>query len=65
MAAIGDIHIIFDFEPIVKITCLAITCKNNLYPETLHCNLKHISIGQEARCEDFEAREDSEAQRAT
>jgi hypothetical protein len=55
------IEITFELEPIVKVLCLAIDCRNNLYKmDAPHCNLKHIRISADHVCSDYERR-DSEA----
>lgn len=62
MASASNMYITFEIEPIVKLTCMALTCKHNLYHlNEPHCNLKHITISKEAygcKCEMFEKRED-------
>lgn len=58
----SDIVITFEIEPIVKLTCMATTCKHNLFRlGAAHCDLKHVTISKEAygsKCEMFEKRED-------
>jgi len=62
MASMSNIEITFEIEPIVKVTCMAISCKHNLWRVSgAHCNLKNIVISKEAygrKCEQFEKRED-------
>ena len=62
MASPTNMYITFDIEPIVKLTCMATTCKHNLFHlGEARCNLKHLAISKEAygcKCEMFERRED-------
>lgn len=58
--AANRIDLIFEFEPIVKVSCKAVDCKNNLIKTPLGlaaCNLKNISLGKTGLCENFEHRD--------
>ena len=46
----GDMKVIFDIEPIVKLTCLNAPCVNN---QGGTCNLKHLSIDDRGVCRDL------------
>ena len=50
MAAMKDLKIQFEIEPIVKLTCLAFTCGNNDHGT---CNLKKIAINDAASCKNY------------
>lgn len=59
MAAVSNVQIQFEIEPVVKVFCVAKTCKNNLFPVFGGCcNLKHIKIGRTGKCESFIPREE-------
>ena len=54
--------IILEFEPIVKLVCYERNCKHNLMncandssKQQASCNLKQITIGDNAVCLNFEA----------
>ncbi len=58
-----QVDIILEFEPIVKLVCYEYNCKHNLMNcandtgrEQSACNLKQITIGDNATCLNFEAR---------
>lgn len=60
MAALGNVEITFEFEPIVKLICTATNCRFNLMNSELPakryavCNLKHITLNHIAACTQFE-----------
>lgn len=64
MAALPrTMDIILEFEPIVKLVCYERNCKHNLMNcandssnQQLACNLKQITIGDNATCLNFEIR---------
>ncbi len=54
--------IILEFEPIVKLVCKAIDCQFNLMNAANEpdrrmaaCNLKQISIGKDAKCQNYKS----------
>lgn len=52
----NDIAIKIEIEPIVKVRCEADDCVNNLSwkaDRNLYCNLKHITITREGKCENY------------
>lgn len=52
-----NINITFEIEPIVKLFCMATSCKNNAWlMDSATCNLKHLVIKSDGRCESFEER---------
>ena len=46
----NDFVIKFEIEPIVKLRCFAKACKFN---HRFYCNLKHITIGDNAVCKEY------------
>ena len=52
----SDFSITFDIEPIVKLSCQTVNCRNNLMSDHIGmlCNLKHIDIGETGRCLQFD-----------
>jgi hypothetical protein len=62
MAAMGNIEIIFDIEPVCKVVCVAVTCRHNLMQlnHSVHCNLKHIDLDDTGRCNSFKAQDGDE-----
>lgn len=54
-------EITLDIEPIVKLACNATNCKFNLFYSgsmMSYCNLKQVTIGEDACCKDFQPIED-------
>lgn len=61
MAALSNIKMFLEFEPIVKLACDALDCKNNLVnasydpnSQMLCCNLKQILISKNGVCQSYE-----------
>lgn len=61
MAPLNNLKIFLEFEPIVKLSCDAISCKNNLVnaspvpdSQMACCNLKQILIGKNGVCQSYE-----------
>jgi hypothetical protein len=58
MEALGNLHITFDIKPVVKLTCLNLSCKNNMMDIRAgrgkpYCNLKHVRLDPDGKCTDF------------
>ena len=56
-----DFKITFEFEPIVKLTCVNTTCRFNLvdtYSGYLACGLKEVEIGKDGICSSQESKKD-------
>lgn len=52
----NDSYIKLEIEPIVKLWCLCTNCKHNLYLlGEMACNLKHVEISEDARCNQYES----------
>lgn len=47
-----------ELEPVVKVLCLAFTCRHNLIDrhDSMCCNLKHLEITSDGRCGLYELR---------
>ena len=62
MANIGKITI--ELDPIVKMDCKNRNCKNNLangfFKVGLYCNLKHIQLDENGKCEMYEPKDDDD-----
>lgn len=58
-----NISITVELEPIVKLLCVAITCKHNLMNAQLAqerqaaCELKHLVISHDGKCTRYEPEE--------
>jgi len=56
MAILPNVTVKIETEPIVKLVCRNFNCKFLLVhgqaydDDYLHCNLKHIEIGEDGRC---------------
>jgi hypothetical protein len=56
-----DMLISFEIEPICKVVCAAVECKNNLARFYIggYCNLKYISMSENGQCLQFDQKEQS------
>jgi len=59
--ALNNVKLFLEFEPVVKLACDALDCKNNLVnasydlaSQMAHCNLKQILIGKNGTCQSYE-----------
>lgn len=53
-----NFNIELELEPVMKVLCKNINCKNNLmWKELACCNLKHITISEKGTCEQDESKE--------
>jgi hypothetical protein len=54
----SDISISFEIEPIVKLSCTAFDCKNNLAHNNFgvgaFCILKYVGINPDHTCSDYD-----------
>ena len=51
MMATNKIDIFLKFEPVVKLVCHNINCRNNLCEtEGAYCNFKHLEIDKLGQC---------------
>jgi hypothetical protein len=60
MAAIQDVTIRIEIEPVVKLTCLNFDCRHNLAEDPLclpYCNLKCLQLDETGKCSAFERAE--------
>jgi len=59
MASANNLTITVALEPIVKLTCLNVNCKFHLLVyDWLCCNLKHVDIGEQGECRNYEPKQE-------
>lgn len=52
----GNLKIIFELDPIVKLDCIARDCVNHIV-DGFYCNLKRVSVDEKGQCVKFEQKE--------
>lgn len=57
-----NLRITFEIEPVVKLVCVANTCRFNMIDPGYgaHCNLKNVYITPYGACGTYEKRKDNE-----